>query len=187
MRKIKKLINVPIEELEKYYHDLFNKHNNDDPEHDDVNQAEMNKLIEEQVKKRKTNKQETKNVPVKLVDNILKQLKNNKAIGWAGVSNEMLKYAKCEELSKLLGRVFEIIINTGVIPTFFNISILKPLIKDEMKSSNDKGNQRPLSISDVFPSVLEKIINYFVKQQHVDHPKQFGFFLHLLARMQFLL
>ena len=75
MRKIKKLINVPIEELEKYYHDLFNKHNNDDPEHDDVNQAEMNKLIEEQVKKRKTNNQETKNVPVKLVDNILKQLK----------------------------------------------------------------------------------------------------------------
>jgi hypothetical protein len=151
------------------------KHNNDDPDNDDTNKSDLNKLIDEHIGKRKANNLNGIKVSVKLVDDILSQLKNNKAIGWAGVSNEMLKYAKCVELSKLLSKVYEIIINTGFIPTFFNISILKPLIKDEMKSSKDKSNQRPLSISDVFSSVLEKLINHFVKQQHVDHVKEFGF------------
>ncbi len=72
-------------------------------------------------------------------------------------------------------QIFEWMKNTGTIPTLFNISILKPLIKDETKGNNNINNLRPLSISDIYTNVFEKLILYEVKKDHVDHPKQFGF------------
>jgi len=175
MKKVKRMINIPIDELRKYYYDLFNKHNVDDQKIDDENESKINEILKEHERKRRSGENEILKVDDKLLNKIINELKNGKSVGWTGISNEMLKYAKCEKLLVILAKVFEIILNTGVIPQLFNISILKPLIKDVNKPSNDKNNQRPLSISDVAPSILERIIDYYIKLQHSDHPKQFGF------------
>jgi len=85
-------------------------------------------------------------------------------------------------------QIFEWMKNTGTIPTLFNISILKPLIKDETKGNNNINNLRPLSISDIYTNVFEKLILYEVKKDHVDHPNQnnLGSKLILRAIMQTL-
>jgi hypothetical protein len=175
MKKVKRLINVPIEELRNYYYELFNKHNVDDPAKDDENENKVKEMLKKHAEKRQAGELEILKVDNNLLDKIFKELKNGKSVGWTGISNEMLKYTKCEALTSILAKVFEIILNTGVIPHLFNISILKPLVKDPNKPSDDKNNQRPLSISDVAPSILERIIDHYIKLQHVDHVKQFGF------------
>ncbi len=71
--------------------------------------------------------------------------------------------------------MIEWIINSAVIPKLFNISILKPLIKDSTKPSDELGNLRPLSISDLYTNLLEKIILIEVMKDHPDHQKQFVF------------
>jgi hypothetical protein len=109
------------------------------------------------------------------IENIIKELKNGKAIGFSNVSNEMLKYGICDNISVTLSYMMEWIINSGNIPKLFNISLLKPLIKDTSKSADDPNNLRPISISYVYSSIFEQIIALEVDKDHEDHRKQFGF------------
>lgn len=102
-------------------------------------------------------------------------MKNGKATGFSGVSNEMLKNGWNKITSTVLKQMYEWMINTGSIPKLFNISILKPLIKDESKPSDNLGNLRPLSISDIYTNVFEKLLLIKVQLDHPDHDKQFGF------------
>jgi hypothetical protein len=71
----------------------------------------------------------------------------------------------------VLKQIFEWMINTGSIPHLFNISILKPLIKDPAKGNDNLNNLRPLSISDIYTNVFEKLILMEVQADHKDHPK----------------
>jgi hypothetical protein len=98
-------------------------------------------------------------------------LKNGKATGFSGVSNEMLN----KIISTVLKQMYEWMINTGSISKLLNISILKPLIKDESKPSDNLGNLRPLSISDIYTNVFEKLLLIEVQLDHPDHDKQFEF------------
>lgn len=99
----------------------------------------------------------------------------SKATGFSCVSNEMMKNGWCSIISMVLKQIFEWMINTGSIPHLFNISILKPLIKDPTKGNDNLNNLRPLSISDIYTNVFEKLILTEVQADHKDHPKQFGF------------
>lgn len=96
-------------------------------------------------------------------------MKNGKATGFSGVSNEMLKNGWNKITSTVLKQMYEWMINTGSIPKLFNISILKPLIKDESKPSDNLGNLRPLSISDIYTNVFEKLLLIKVQLDHPDH------------------
>ncbi len=106
---------------------------------------------------------------------VIKNLKNGKAVGFSGVSNEMLKHGNTEVINSTLTYRMEWMVNTATIPKLFNISILKPLIKDQTKGSNQLSNLRPLSISDLYTHIFEKLILIEVRIYHCDHKKQFGF------------
>lgn len=86
-----------------------------------------------------------------------------------------MKYGNIKPIVDTLQYIFEWMINSGCVPKLFNISILKPLIKDSTKGSEDVNNLRPLSISDVYTNIYEKIILNLIKIEHNDHSKQFGF------------
>ncbi|RNA11416.1 hypothetical protein BpHYR1_038011 [Brachionus plicatilis] len=75
----------------------------------------------------------------------------------SNISNEMIKYCDSKLLIKTLQICYGKIIEDSRVPTNFNISIIKPLIKDHMSPSNT----RPVAISDVYKSK--------------EHDKQFGF------------
>ncbi len=99
---------------------------------------------------------------------MLKTLRNNKALGFSEISNEMIKYGGEKRLAVLLKIIFEKIIQHGKIPHFFNIGRIIPIIKDEKSSASDINNTRPITISD-------SLANIFEKKTHKEHKLQFGF------------
>ena len=67
----------------------------------------------------------------------------------------MLKNGNTNQINKTISYLMEWMINTASFPKLFNISLLKPLIKDMSKDTNSLGNLRPLSISDLYTSILK--------------------------------
>ena len=133
----------------------------------------MTKLINEFKEKRKND--DFVHIEEENVRMIIENLKNGKAVGFSGVSNEMLKHGNTKVINSTLTYLMEWMINTATIPKLFNISILKPLIKDHTKGSNQLSNLRPLSISDLYTHIFEKLILIEVRIDHCDHKKQFCF------------
>jgi hypothetical protein len=43
------------------------------------------------------------------------------------------------------------------------------------KKTNSLGNQRPLSIPDLYTSIFEKLVLMEIRKDHEDHREQFGF------------
>lgn len=66
-------------------------------------------------------------------------------------------------------------IDSAVVPDECNISIIKPIIKDNNKRSNNKSNLRPVAVSNVADSMYEKVVALVVRRQCKTNPKQFGF------------
>ena len=128
-----------MEELNVMFNDLFNNKI--------VSNSQEQQLIlknkEIRVKEYLSNKQET-DVKYDIYENdiekILKELPNNKSIGFADVSNEMYKYGSSPLLIKILKNFFEKMIRFGKIPLLFNVGIIRPIIKDEKKDPKDKNN-----------------------------------------------
>lgn len=105
----------------------------------------------------------------------ISNLSCGKSVGFSEVSNEMLKYSKSDQLIEYIKTIFEKMINHQVAPYLFNISILKPIIKDTTKANNDINNLRPLAISNVISNLYEALLLDQIEAKHEDHPKQFGF------------
>ena len=104
----------------------------------------------------------------------IRGLKNNKSVGYHGVSNENLKYAP-EQVIDFLTTIYAKMINCQSMPKDFNICMLKPIIKDPSKSNSDVGNLRPVAISNVIGNLFETIL---LNRNHLDSDKQFGFKQH---------
>jgi hypothetical protein len=56
-----------------------------------------------------------------------------------------------------------------------NRSIIKPIIKDQKKNTSDPNNIRPISISNCFAQIFEKLIIQSSPELHKSHKNQFGF------------
>jgi hypothetical protein len=106
---------------------------------------------------------------------ILKDLKNGKSTGSRNVSNEMYKYASSTKLVTILTLMIQLLINFGCVFEKINMTIIKPIIKDAKKSLNSINNIRPISISDVFHTVMEKWILDKLNDMYNHCPNQFGF------------
>ena len=78
------------------------------------------------------------------LDFLINKLKNNKASGIDNVINEFIKYSS-KELRKTLVVLFNIILNSGIIPTAWCISLIKPLYKNK-GSRDDVNNYRGISL-----------------------------------------
>jgi hypothetical protein len=112
------------------------------------------------------------------VEKTIKSLKNGKSTGYHGISNEMVKYSinkTNKRMAKCYTSIFNKIIESSQVPDNFNVSIIKPIIKDDKKPSNNKSNLRPVAVSDVSDVCFEKTVAKILRKQCKTNDKQFGF------------
>jgi len=109
------------------------------------------------------------------IEMVIKDLNNNKAIGNKKASNEMFKNTRSKNFINLLAKFFTVTIQYGVLPNDFNVSIIKPLVKDSKKATDDQNNIRPISVSDTISTIFEKLLLLEINKMHVNNNKQFGF------------
>ncbi|CAF1093555.1 unnamed protein product, partial [Brachionus calyciflorus] len=109
------------------------------------------------------------------LNEIINKLGTKKACGINKVSNEMIKFGCCGKLLKLISLIFETIINFNVMPSNFNVGLVKLLVKDNAKDHNDINNLRPLTISDTLANIFEKILLKEINKKYKGKSKQFGF------------
>lgn len=121
-------VEIPIANIKEKYERFFNERNPIKHTNCDNNSGWVRDFLEK-------HKHTTFDVHVQndQIKNAIDDLPNGKSIGFSSVSNEMFKYADCEELNNMIAVIFSKMINYKTIPYFFNISILKPIIKDEKK------------------------------------------------------
>jgi hypothetical protein len=153
-------INVPIETLKKHYEDLFNVKHNIKP---DAQVNENNKLEENKNKFSKA-KFDYMLDPAKLNDLIL-DLPNGKACGLSNLTYEHIKHCSSFTFLLYLSKMYETMVRFSVIPENFNVSILKPLIKDPKASSETTDNLRPVAISEVLANLFEKLLLWELKKR----------------------
>ena len=109
---------------------------------------------------------------------IINSLPNNKARGYANLSNENFKYGNNDLLISVLSELLEIMLKYGVIPKGMNIGKIIPIIKDNKKRADDINNIRPITISDTFAVIFEKYLLININSQIRDAYQQFGFVAH---------
>ena len=113
------------------------------------------------------------------LDELIKNLQNGKSTGMSGISNEMQKYARNDQtenkLVEVLAILFDKIFEYQIVPTNFNLNIIKPIIKDLKQATNTLKNLRAVTIADAIPNVFQNIILEIINVTHIAHPKQFGF------------
>ena len=91
------------------------------------------------------------------------------------MNNNMVKTINSELIQHKITNLINAILNTGYTPELLNRSIIIPIIKDKTKAEFDKNNFRPISISNVFAQILEKVILQKCKELENTSKFQFGF------------
>ena len=70
---------------------------------------------------------------------------------------------------------FQYILRHAVIPADFNVTLIRPILKDRKKPTDDVRNLRPISISNVLSQIFERILLDKMPELHQTHRNQFGF------------
>lgn len=164
-------VQVPISELEKEFREQFSvKITTSAP-----SSTEIENQIKDFTEKTRSLVFEECNVTLEQVKTIVATLKPGKSIGPSMVSNEMLLFCQNNIIFEAIQALLIVALKFGYIPQDANQSFIKPLVKDETKSMSDIGNIRPISVSDVFATILEKLLLIEVNKVHINIDKQFGF------------
>ncbi|CAF0724001.1 unnamed protein product [Brachionus calyciflorus] len=66
-------------------------------------------------------------------------------------------------------------INYNIMPSNFNIGVVKRIIKDNQKDHNDINNLRPINISDTFALIFDKVLFKEINKNYKPKTKQFDF------------
>jgi exonuclease III len=107
----------------------------------------------------------------------IKRLKNNKACGLDKVVNEYIK-STSDLMIQLYVKLFNIVLNTGIIPSDWPLGIIKPLYKNK-GSKQDPNNYRGITIlsclGKLFTSVINHRLEQFLKAAEYIGPEQAGF------------
>jgi hypothetical protein len=114
-------------------------------------------------------------VSSKKIKNIIASLKNKKAPGKNGITNELYKYGMETRLPKIVANLFESIIRGGYFPVNLNIGVICTIIKDSAQSNTTMDNTRPITLSEVLSNVLENYILEEMLKNDVLNRHQFGF------------
>ena len=110
------------------------------------------------------------------VENIIKNLESNKAVGPDLIHNKIIKAAS-PVISKALTSLFNKSLSEGHFPSCWKIAHVTPIHKKESKSIC--SNYRPISLLSCVGKVLEKCIQkrvfHFLKENNIINPCQSGF------------
>ena len=87
----------------------------------------------------------------------IKSLKNNKACGEDNILNEFLKAAASKLLSTYT-KLFNIILESGMVPSMWEIGIIKPIFKNKGDPA-DPDNYRGITILSCFSKLLTSVVN----------------------------
>ena len=108
-----------------------------------------------------------------LICKALSRMKFGKAAGPSGVLAEMLKAAG-EEGIELTRDLVEAVFSTGVIPKDWEESIILSLYKGKGEAL-DRGNYRGLKLTDQAMKLLERVLDFQIRQMVNIDEMQYGF------------
>ena len=91
------------------------------------------------------------------INDLVDDLKNNKANGIDNVINEFIKYSP-KELRNVLVILFNIILNSGIIPSDWCISLISPLYKNT-GPKDEANNYRGISLISCIGKLFTALIN----------------------------
>ena len=151
-RKLEKEVTIPPDHLKDHYSNFFKESNVDLSEEQNEISLKVKSLFDSYSNQKLTDlplfKQE-------ILDQIFKDLDYSTVKGFDFLSYNMIKKCTSAKLTKLLLEFYNMFIKLNVTPTNLNISIVKPIIKDQNKNSNDFNNIRPISISNCLAQIFE--------------------------------
>jgi hypothetical protein len=162
-------INIPMNDLQNHYSNLFNSHNN-------IDGAQM--LVDDETFKQKILEIQ-KDVyehqfTVSDMNNILRDLPNGKSPGYSSLTFENYKFCSSNILTEALTLLFNTMIKFTILPKNFNNSTIKPLIKDE-KKAHEVLNTRPVAVSEPDNNIFERLMLNLILRDYKEQDEQFGF------------
>ena len=89
---------------------------------------------------------------------VIKNLKMSFVLGHDRIKYSMIKNGVTEKFFETLLKIFNLFLVCSKLPSHFNISIIKPILKDNNKKPDDVNNIRPISISNCFAQIFESLI-----------------------------
>ncbi|CAF0865154.1 unnamed protein product, partial [Brachionus calyciflorus] len=95
--------------------------------------------------------------------------------GYDKCSYNLIKHCKSINYLSILLDFYNSILSRLEFPKYFNISLITPIIKDKKKPSNDPNNLRPISLSNTFAQIFERLILIKSPELVSTHQNQFGF------------
>ena len=119
------------------------------------------------------------NDPISLteVEKMIRKLKNSKACGRDLIHNEFLKNFPVDLLYVIV-KFFNIILNTGAVPTEWCVGIIIPIFKkkgEETNPDNYRGITLLSCLGKLFTSILNDRITKFLDKEHLLGEEQAGF------------
>ena len=111
------------------------------------------------------------------INDLVDDLKNNKANGIDNVINEFIKYSP-KELRNVLVVLFNIILNSGIIPSDWCISLISPLYKNtgpKDEANNYRGISLISCIGKLFTALINKRLELYIKNNQLLGEEQAGF------------
>jgi len=87
----------------------------------------------------------------------IKQLKNNKSPGIDQIVNEQLKYT-VNTMMPIYVKLFNVILNTGIIPESWTIGLIKPIYKNK-GDPDQPENYGPISLLRTFEKLFTCLLN----------------------------
>ena len=110
------------------------------------------------------------------ITDIINSLKNKKSPGFDNIQGETLKHI-VQYICDPLTYIINIIIDTGIVPSAFKTSVVRPIYKKGNKL--DPSNYRPISLITNFAKIFEKIIKKrltsYLQKYNIISAKQYGF------------
>ena len=119
------------------------------------------------------------NVPITVeeISKCIKKLKNSKAPGSDQILNEYIKYTKTPMLP-LYAKLFNLILETGIIPEKWAEGMIKPIFKnkgDPMNPENYRAIAFVSCVGKLLTAVLNERLNMFLSENEILSENQAGF------------
>ena len=99
----------------------------------------------------------TERLTLRELEEVLKKMKEKKAPGPDGITNEMLKHLSPGAKRTLL-RIYNQSWSTGTVPTIWKEAVIRP-IPNKGKEKRDPSSYHPISLLSCVGKLLERIIN----------------------------
>ena len=162
----------PSVEIETFY-DYFKKLNAGDEDVNDHDEININEICDNPIYDEILNGKITELE----ITEAIRKLKNNKAPGTDNILNEYLKHSS-PLLISLYCKVFNLVLDCGIIPESWSSGIIKPVYKNKGNPS-DPDNFRAITliscVGKLFTSILNSRLNFFANDLNIISENQAGF------------